>query len=348
MTTEEYVLMIEPSSPLRNDSLAALEQWPSELVAFQDADGEVTYGQARDHVYRMARALMARELRGGQVIACVLPISTKAMLLQLAINHAGCAHLMLPRDIPVDIQADLISEVEAVAVVVDAAAGGDDLVRQLTGRHPPQFFTLGPSGSDEDICFLAERESPLLFESAARSDALSSLVLTGGTTGRPKIVVRRFDSAAPRRLGQSALPWAQQPVRLLKFTDISPGLPRFAESALRSGGTVISQKDFDPAAAIASIEAHQVTHLRVPPHQLRAIVDRPLLASTDTSSLRWVLCTSTRASTLAATRGRTARSRRLPWRRLDRSQRDQPTIPRGLLSQSPGPAGDLWQSPAWS
>lgn len=343
------MLTVEPSGPLRDDSLAALEQWPSELVAFQDADGEMTYGQARDHVYRMARALMARGLRGGQVIACVLSSSTRAMLLQLAINHAGCGHLMLPRDIPVDIQADLISEAEAVAVVVDSAAAGDDLVRQLTGTHAPQFFTLGPSGSGEDICSLAERESPLSFESAARPDALSTFVVTGGTTGRPKIVVRRFDSATPRRRGQSALPSAQQPVRMLKFTNISLGLPGFVESALRSGGTVISQKDVDPAAAIASIEAHQVTHLRVPPHQLRAIVDHPLLAGTDTSSLRWVLCTTARASARLLRR---AVERLgpvvLPWLRLDRSQRDQPTISRGILSQSPGPAGDLWQSPAWS
>jgi hypothetical protein len=41
--------------------------------------------------------------------------------------------------------------------------------------------------------------------------------------------------------------------------DVSLGLPRFVESALRSGGMVISQKDFDPAAAITGIEAHQVT-----------------------------------------------------------------------------------------
>lgn len=286
----------ERSVPLRDDLLAALEQWPAEQIAFVDAEGEVSYGQALDCVYRTARALTAKGLSGGQVIACVVPISTKAMLLQLAINQAGCGHLMLPPDIPVDVQAELVGEAQATAVVVDPAAGGDDLLRKLIGTRPLQLFTFGSGGNHKDICSLAEPESPLPFESPARPDALSSLVITGGTTGRPKIVVRRFDSATPRRLGQSALPSEQEPVRLLKFTNISPGLPRFAESALRSGGSVISQKDFDAASVIAGIETHRVTHLRVPPHQLRAIVDHPLLASTDTSSLRWLLCTSARAS----------------------------------------------------
>ncbi|HEY3895579.1 MAG TPA: AMP-binding protein [Pseudonocardiaceae bacterium] len=298
MTTEKIVRAAESPGPPRDDLLAALERLHPERVAFQDGDGEATCGQARDQVYRMARALAARKLCDGQVIACVLPISTNAILLGLAINHAGCGYMTLPTDIPVDVQVDLISEAEAAAVVVDPAAGGNDILRLLSGTHPSQFFTFGPGGVGEDLLSLAARESPLPFESAATPDGLSTFALTGGTTGRPKIVVRRFDSVTPRRLGQPALPRAEQPVRLLKCkTMSSPALRRFAESTLFSGGTVITQKDFDPAAVIATIEQQRVTHLVVvPPQQLRAIVDHPLLASTDTSSLRWVFCTATRVS----------------------------------------------------
>lgn len=290
------VLTAEPSGMHRDDVLVALERWPSQQVAFQDADGEMTYGQARNLVYQMARALMARGLGDGKVIACALPVSTMAMLLQLSINHAGCGNMILPVDISLDIQVALISEVDVVAVVADPAAGGNELIRRLTGIHPVQFFTLGPSEIGEDLLLLAECESALPFDSAARPDALSTFALTGGTTGHPKIVVRRFDSVTPRRLGQPALPRAQQPMRLLKCKGL-PALRRFAESTLLSGGTVITQKQFDPAAVIATIEEQRVTHLVViPPHQLRAIVDHPLLASADTSSLRWVFCTSTRVS----------------------------------------------------
>lgn len=290
------MLTAEPSGPPRDDVLAALEGLYSKQVAFQDADGEVTYSQARDQMYRIARALLRRELRGGQVIACVLPISTKAMLLELAINHIGCGLMVVPTHIPTEIQIDLISEAAAAALVVDPAAGGSDLARLLTGTYQPRFFTLGPGGIGEDLLSLAERESPLSFAATTRLDAISTLALTGGTTGCPKIVMRRFDSATPRRLGHPALPRAQQPVRLLKCQAPTPALRRFAADALLSGGTIVTQKHFDPAVVIASIESQDITHLFASPQKLRAVIDHPLLLSTDTASLRWVFCTSTRAS----------------------------------------------------
>lgn len=285
----------ERSGPPVDDALAALALHP-ERVAFQDADGEVTYRQAHDQVYRVARALLARGLRRGQVVACVAPISTRLLLLVHAINHIGCGQMEVPTQLPADVQADLISEAGAAAVVVNPAACGDDLTRLLAGTHPPQLFSLGPVGIGEDLLALAERESPLPFESAAQPDALGTIALTGGTTGRPKIVVRRFDRLTPRRLGLPGLPRAERPVRLLKCNKLAGLGRRLVEDTLVSGGTALTRTDFDPAVVIATIETQRVTHLCVPPHQLHALVDHPLLASTDTSSLRWVMCTGARAS----------------------------------------------------
>ncbi|HZE03081.1 MAG TPA: AMP-binding protein [Pseudonocardiaceae bacterium] len=276
------------------DSLAALALH-SERVAFQDAQGELTYGQARDQVYRIARALLALGLRPGQVVAYDALLSTQALLLGHAINHIGCGQMKVPTYVPVDVQADLIIEVNATAVVIDPIACGGYLGRLLTATPPPKLLSLGP-GVGEDVLELAARESPIPFESAARPDGLSTFALTSGTTGRPKIVARRFDRLTPRRLGRPGLPRAQQPVRLLKCKHVSDHFRRFVEDTLACGGTVVTRADFDPAEMIATIEAQGITHLLAPPHQLRVLVDHPLLMTTDLSSLRWVLCTTARAS----------------------------------------------------
>lgn len=284
----------ELSGPPSDEALAALALHP-ERIAFQDAHGELTYAQARDQVYRMAGALLSHGLRPGQVVASVLPISTQAILLTHAINHAGCGWMGVPVHLPVDVQTDLINEAGAAAVVIDPAARGDDLIRLQTATSPAQLFSMGPGRIGEDLLALADRESPLPFESAARPDAMSTLGLTGATTGRPKIVMRRFDSVPSHRPGHSRLPRAQRPVRLLKCETLSLLLRQLVEDTIASGGTVLTRVDSDPVNMIATIETQRITHLFVPPYQLRALIDHPLLASTDTSSLRWVLCTTAKA-----------------------------------------------------
>jgi hypothetical protein len=82
------------------------------------------------------------------------------LLLVHAINHVGCAQMEVKTELPADVQADLISEAGAVAVVVDPAACGDNLTQLLTRTHPLRLFSLGPGGTGEDLLALAGRESP--------------------------------------------------------------------------------------------------------------------------------------------------------------------------------------------
>lgn len=118
---------------------------------------------------------------------------------------------------------------------------------------------------------------------AVRADAgdLSSISLTGGSTGVPKGVPRRAASySAPERLAG----W-RDAVQLL-CTPVAHVGGTIALAVIAAGGRVVLQPGFDPARVLAAIARERVTVVQLMPRLLHRLLDHPDLEATDTTSLR--------------------------------------------------------------
>lgn len=259
----------------------------SHQVAFHDSAGYVTYRQARDRVYQMARVLRGLGLGPGGVVAFSAPTSTSALLLLYAINHIGSAHLELPVRLPAREQAAVVRAAGAHLLITDSETGSCALRTLLDESGCVRVISLGPVGSADGLLSLSLRESSEPFEAEACPDQVMALDLTGGTTEFPKTVARRFLDR--RSAGAEALFEPGAPYRFLKTDRLSIVGREMAHRALSFGGSVHSLPAFDAGEVVAVLERERITHLFVPPRQLRLLLECPALPDADLSSLRCVV-----------------------------------------------------------
>ncbi|MFE6052737.1 AMP-binding protein [Kitasatospora sp. NPDC056446] len=261
-------------------------------VAIRSAEGTLTGQDCLDAVYRIARALERAGLGRGDGVTVLAGNRPEALLARSAANLLGCRVAMPYPDGPVAEQVALAEFAGTSALLFDplrcsAAAAG--IARALPGAA---LFSLGPAprgpwpgsgsgpgpGLGEDLLELAAACSPAPLEPRYRPEDVMAVRFTGGTTGRPKGVLRRF--ARPPR------PPLPSGSTFLLCTPLCHGGGTTADLALAAGGTVVLQDGFDAGAVLAAVERYRVSRMYLPPHLLYRLLDHPLLSATDTGSLR--------------------------------------------------------------
>ncbi|MBD0673247.1 AMP-binding protein [Streptomyces sp. CBMA156] len=251
-------------------------------VAIRFGDGTWTGQRCLDLVHRAARALERAGLGRGDGVTVLAGNRPEALLVRLAANQLGCRVALPFPDGPVAEQVALAAFAGTSALVYDplrCAAAADGIARAVPSAA---LFSLGPSplGPGADLLDLAAGCSPAPLEPRYRPEDVMAVRFTGGTTGRPKGVLRRF--ARPPRP-----PLLSGSVFLL-CTPLCHGGGTTADLALAAGGTVVLHDGFDAGAVLAAVERHRVSRMYLPPHLLYRLLDHPLLPSTDTGSLRRV------------------------------------------------------------
>ncbi|MFE7525545.1 AMP-binding protein [Kitasatospora sp. NPDC057542] len=251
-------------------------------VAIRYGDEAWSGQQCLDLVHRTARALERAGLGRGDGVTVLAGNRPEALLVRLAANLLGCRVAMPFPDGPVAEQVALAEFAGTSALVFDPARCA--AAAEGFGRAVPSaaLLSLGPSplGFGTDLLDLAAACSPAPLEPRYRPEDVMAVRFTGGTTGRPKGVLRRF--ARPPRP-----PLLSGSVFLL-CTPLCHGGGTSADLALASGGTVVMQDGFDAGAVLAAVERHRVSRTYLPPHLLYRLLDHPLLPTTDTGSLRRV------------------------------------------------------------
>ncbi|MFE4392882.1 MULTISPECIES: AMP-binding protein [Streptomycetaceae] len=251
-------------------------------VALRYGDEEWTGQRCLDLVHRAARALERAGLGRGDGVTVLAGNRPEALLVRLAANLLGCRVAMPFPDGPVAEQVALAEFAGTSALVFDpvrCAAAADGVARAVPSAV---LLSLGPSplGLGTDLLDLAAARSPAPLAPRYRPEDVMAVRFTGGTTGRPKGVLRRF--ARPPRP-----PLLAGSVFLL-CTPLCHGGGTTADLALAAGGTVVMQDGFDAGAVLAAVERHRVSRMYLPPHLLYRLLDHPLLPTTDTGSLRRV------------------------------------------------------------
>ncbi|MQS10798.1 AMP-binding protein [Streptomyces kaniharaensis] len=267
--------------------LAGLARDPGR-VAIRSGERALTAQDCLDAVYRLARALDGAGLARGDGVTVLAGNRPETVLARLAANLLGCRVAMLYPDRPVAEQVAMAEDAGTAALVFDPAgleATAGHLARALPSAA---LFALGQTALGTDLLELAAPLSPVPILPRYRPEDVMAVRFTGGTTGRPKGVLRRF--ARPPR------PELEAASVFLLCTALCHGGGTTADLALAAGGTVVLQEGFAAGAVLAAVERFGVSRVYLPPHLLYRVLDHPMLSRTNLGSLRRVTYTGCPAS----------------------------------------------------
>jgi fatty-acyl-CoA synthase len=189
----------------------------AERVATRHPQGEWTYGELVDRIYRMARVLRAQGLGRGDVVALLTGNRADTIVLRYAANVLGCCVSVLYDGLASATLADILRRTDAAALVFAPDRYADQALAILDEVPDVAALALGEFARGVDISALAQTQSAAPVPIQARPEDLASIRFTGGSTGTPKGIPGDF--RVPRYLSPTVLAGWQD-------TTSSPGCAR--------------------------------------------------------------------------------------------------------------------------
>jgi fatty-acyl-CoA synthase len=253
------------------------------------ADTTLTYRELDELSNAFARALVARGVRRGDRVALLAHNCPEWIVSAFGIVKAGATMVSLSTWYGADDTEYALARTGAVAAVVsDHFLGHDylDYVTSAADRLPSlrSVIVLPIDGGDVPAAgavtswwdaVRAESRSP--FASLAQPHDVGYMLLTSGTTGRPKVAQLRQDGLVLNsfhvgtNLGIGPGDRCFVPVPLC----FARGCVQILLSVVTHGATIVLQRRFDAEDALALIERHACSVLFVVPQMMRSMVELP-------------------------------------------------------------------------
>lgn len=238
---------------------------------------------------RVANMLLAEGVERGTPVALLMSNAIPMLLVMFGIVKAGAcmvpaSSLLAPaqlRTLVVDSGARLLFVSKAHAELVRAAALPADVRCIAIG-----FEAEGWQSGDALLAAAPETDPGI---DPAPGDRFN-IIYSSGTTGSPKGIVQSH-AARTHFAWSNALELGMDgdTVALVTTALYSNGTMFMVLPPLLMGGTVVILEQFSPAACLAAIEAHRVTHVFLVPTQCIVTLDDPALGRHDLSSLKALL-----------------------------------------------------------
>ncbi|MFE2264896.1 AMP-binding protein [Streptomyces griseosporeus] len=256
---------------------------------------QITAGELRDSIHRLARELIARGVRPGQTVSLLTGNTPEALVARYAANLAGARVTPLYAGLNADTLAHLVDVADTELLLADPTRYAD-LDRLQPLLRVPRPATLGPHPHADDICAAAAGRSSEPVTVAVGPDDDWCIRHTGGTTtGLPKSL--QMKHGPYRRVLDGLCSSLDASPRYLACTPLTHIAGLWADVTLLQGGSVVLQPAFDAGEALAAIERERITRLFLQPPLLHQLLDHPALPATDTSSIRRVTYGGSPAST---------------------------------------------------
>lgn len=248
--------------PERNATRRGPGQW-----ALRYGGDELCWGELADRVLRRAHALRARGVRRGDLVVLALPNHVQFHELTFALWKLGATPTVVSHRLPAEELRAIVELAEPRAVIA-----ADEALQAAFTALPMNF------GRDhEDATALASDEAPSW-----------KAMTSGGSTGRPKLIVDSHPSRMP--LGPPGLGMQADGV-MLNPAPLYHNFP-FAMShvAMLHGMSVIGMVRFDAAQFLALLERHRVQWVNLVPTMMQRIARLPEAErlARDVSSLQTV------------------------------------------------------------
>jgi mycobactin salicyl-AMP ligase len=247
----------------------AARRWPDRIAVIDAlATGGLSYAELDERAGRAAAGLRGLGIAPGDRVLLQLPNGCPFAVALFALLRAGAIPVMcLPGHRAAEL-AHFAAVGQATALVIPDAVGGFDypaMARDLARDHPTLRHVVvdgdpGPFTSWAHVCDQGPAHAAPV--PAADPSAPALLLVSGGTTGTPKLIPRTHDdylynataSAELCRLGADDVYLAVLPAGH-NFPLACPGLL----GAMTVGATTVFGTDPSPEAAFAAIARHRVT-----------------------------------------------------------------------------------------
>ena len=276
---------------------ARLAQDDPERVLIVDGAVRLNAATLFDQASRLARSLVERGLKPGQVVSFMLPNWHEAAVIYLGASLAGLVVHPL---------VTAYREAELSFLLADSASrmifiprtlrnqGVLDMVRRACAGldTPPEIILVRDQLEGVSAYGELLTSSPTTPLPQVNPDAVRMILYTSGTTGRPKGVLHTHNSlnAAVAQLNRD---WVgDQPATFLVPSPISHigGSIYAFEFPLLFGCRAVLQDSWDAATAVDLIEAEGCTHMAGATPFLQQLLDAATAKGTTLPSLRVFVC----------------------------------------------------------
>lgn len=267
--------------------LTALGRDPS-AVAFIAGDERITYGQAAARILRIAAVLAERGVRKGGGVAILSTNRPEAWFVTIAAQLVGGRTSALHALGSLDDHAYICADAGIRTLVYDPGPYAAHAEALAARSGFADVLALGPSTAFDDLLPLAESASEWVPDGSVGEADVAMLVYTGGTTGRPKGVIRPHRALAEMVLLMLAeWTWPARP-RYLACAPITHATGMMIVPVLLRGGTVVLHERFDAGRWLETVEAERVNCGFLVPTMLYRILEHPGLAAAELGSLETV------------------------------------------------------------
>jgi 2-furoate---CoA ligase len=253
--------------------------------ALVDGELRLTYRQWYRRISALVEGLDALGLGPGDHIVTVLQNRWEAATLHWACQFAGVIVTPVNWRSTAGELDFFLADAEAKGLVYEDVSAAATEGSQLAQRLPRITLDSVLPGATP-FAALTDRDAP---DARPRADAeaWSVMLYTSGTTARPKGVPRRQRAERAAALAHVAQNLYARGERTLGV------MPLYHTMGVRSllamslvGGAFVCLRRFEPAEALRLIAAERVTNLYLVPTLYHDLVNHPLFAQTDVSSVR--------------------------------------------------------------
>jgi fatty-acyl-CoA synthase len=242
----------------------------------------ISYASFDRRIRKVGGWLGSRGIGPGDVVAVLMKNSTAFLEIAFAASHIGAIFLPINYRLSADEVGYIVGNSGARLLVAD-----EELATTVASGAP---VVLLDEAAQSSATSLAPEAAPAPMTPRAPSDLLR-LMYTSGTTDRPKGVMLSYENIYWKSADQTVVLGLNTETRLLVVGPLyhvgALDLPGIA--VLSQGGMLSIHRNFEPAQALAAIEAEKLNAAWFAPVMTTAILTCPGRERYDVSSLRWAI-----------------------------------------------------------
>ncbi|QLG50996.1 class I adenylate-forming enzyme family protein [Natrinema halophilum] len=277
-----------PSLPEFYDTL--LRRHENDIaVAFRDET--LSYATIEERTARLASAFRSMGIKAGDCIAIMVENRPEYLITEIGAIRAGATVIPLNSKLDEDSIRSILDDADARTLVIGPSffSTGRDLQRDASfdidyviGIEGETEFPIGFHSFDE-LLSKADTDVPAMNPSP---EDVAAIYYTGGTTGEPKGVMHTHRGLILNTYSHIAELEICKQERALLTTPLGHSAGFIARAILTQGGTIVLEREFEPAQFLQTIAAERITWSFLVPTMVSELLDAPEFEEADTSSLQ--------------------------------------------------------------